>query len=56
MDEDQDEDEDVLGVFNGHVYEALWQRVQMKLMNKDEVTPAYAVRCSPMLEINERFC
>jgi len=32
-----------LGVSDGRVYEALWQRVQMDPMNKDEVTPAYAV-------------
>ncbi|OJA09913.1 hypothetical protein AZE42_12679, partial [Rhizopogon vesiculosus] len=32
-----------LGVSDGRVYEAVWQRVQMEPMNKDQVTPAYAV-------------
>jgi hypothetical protein len=32
-----------LGVFDGRVYETLWKRAQMEPMNKDEVTPAYAV-------------
>ncbi|KAG1777940.1 peroxisomal oxidase [Suillus placidus] len=39
-----------LGVFDGRVYEALWQRVQMEPMNKDEVTPAYAPYIRPMLQ------
>lgn len=39
-----------LGVFDGRVYEALWQRVQMEPMNKDEVTPAYARYIRPMLQ------
>ena len=30
-----------LGVSDGRVYEALWQRVQMDPVNKDEVTTAY---------------
>ncbi|KAG2119395.1 acyl-CoA dehydrogenase/oxidase C-terminal [Suillus clintonianus] len=37
-----------LGVFDGRVYEALWKRVQMEPMNKDEVTPAYAPYLRPM--------
>jgi len=39
-----------LGVSDGRVYEALWQRVQMDPMNKDEVTPAYAVCRSLMFD------
>lgn len=39
-----------LGVFDGRVYEALWRRVQMEPMNKDEVTPAYAPYIRPMLQ------
>lgn len=39
-----------LGVFDGRVYEALWQRVQMEPMNKDEVTPAYAPHIRPLLQ------
>lgn len=39
-----------LGVFDGRVYEALWQRVQMEPMNKDEVTPAYAPYIRPLLQ------
>ncbi|KAG1733523.1 acyl-CoA dehydrogenase/oxidase C-terminal [Suillus lakei] len=39
-----------LGVFDGRVYEALWKRVQMEPMNKDEVTPAYAPYIRPMLQ------
>jgi acyl-CoA oxidase len=38
-----------LGVSDGRVYEAVWQRVQMEPMNKDQVTPAYAVRLSSIL-------
>jgi acyl-CoA oxidase len=32
-----------LGVSDSRVYEALWKRVQMEPVNKDEVTPAYGV-------------
>jgi hypothetical protein len=32
------------------VYEALWERVQMEPMNKDEVTPAYDVRLPLMCD------
>lgn len=39
-----------LGVFDGRVYEALWQRAQMEPMNKDEVTPAYAPYIRPLLQ------
>jgi len=39
-----------LGVSDGRVYEALWQRVHMDPMNKDEVTPAYAVCRSLMFD------
>ncbi|KAG2145426.1 peroxisomal oxidase [Suillus bovinus] len=39
-----------LGVSDGRVYEALWKRVQMEPMNKDEVTPAYAPYIRPMLQ------
>ncbi|KAG2354563.1 peroxisomal oxidase [Suillus spraguei] len=39
-----------LGVFDGRVYEALWQRVQMEPMNKDKVTPAYVPYIRPMLQ------
>ncbi|OAX35166.1 hypothetical protein K503DRAFT_785271 [Rhizopogon vinicolor AM-OR11-026] len=39
-----------LGVSDGRVYEALWQRVQMEPMNKDEVTPAYAPCIRAMLQ------
>ena len=39
-----------LGVSDGRVYEALWQCVQMDPMNKDEVTPAYAVCGSLMFD------
>ena len=37
-----------LGVSDGRMYEALWQRAQVDPMNKDEVTPAYAV-CRPLV-------
>jgi acyl-CoA oxidase len=39
-----------LGVSDGRVYEALWKRVQMEPMNKDEVTSAYAPYIRPMLQ------
>ncbi|KAG1744608.1 acyl-CoA dehydrogenase/oxidase C-terminal [Suillus paluster] len=39
-----------LGVSDGRVYEALWKRVQLEPMNKDEVTPAYLPYIRPMLQ------
>ena len=40
-----------LGVSDGRVYEALWQCVRMDPMNKDEVTPAYAICRSLMFDV-----
>lgn len=33
-----------LGVYNGKVYEALWERAQMEPLNRTEVSAAYEVK------------
>lgn len=39
-----------LGVYDGNVYEALWQKVQTEPLNQTEVTQAYKEHIRPLLE------
>ncbi|KAI0042754.1 peroxisomal oxidase [Auriscalpium vulgare] len=43
-----------LGVYNGCVYEALWERVQTEPMNQARVTPAYETHIKPILERGQK--
>ncbi|RDB17664.1 Peroxisomal acyl-coenzyme A oxidase 1 [Hypsizygus marmoreus] len=43
-----------LGVFDGRVYDALWERVQTEPLNQTEVTSAYEESIKPMLLRGQR--